>query len=112
MLTIEANAAGREFVLGDVHGCFDTVEAALDELAYKPDWDRLFSLGDLIDFGPRSADALKWMTSRLTNAVRGNHEDMMLDYLRIRSRLHNCGGWRRHPTSVWFRLGRGIWGAK
>ena len=82
MLTIEANAAGRDFVLGDVHGRFDTVEAALDELAYSPDWDRLFSLGDLIDFGPRSPDALKWMTSRLTATVRGNHEDMMLDYLR------------------------------
>lgn len=29
-----ANTAGRDFVIGDLHGCFDTVEHALGELGY------------------------------------------------------------------------------
>ena len=30
----EANRAGRDFVVGDVHGCFDQLEAWLDALAF------------------------------------------------------------------------------
>ena len=73
-------AAG-DLVFGDVHGCFTTVESALAELRYDPARDRLFSLGDTIDYGPRSGDALEWMQSRFTCTVRGNHEDMMRDWL-------------------------------
>lgn len=97
------NAADRDFVAGDIHGCFSTLEAALAELHFEPERDRLFSLGDLIDYGTRSADALEWMHSRFTATVRGNHEDMMLDYLRIGARMHNDGGaWRLHWASSWF----------
>ena len=97
------DAGGRDLVFGDIHGCFATVESALAELRYDPARDRLFSLGDTIDYGPRSGDALEWMQSRFTCTVRGNHEDMMLDYLRIGARIHNDGGaWRRHWASCWF----------
>ncbi len=44
--------------------------------------DRLFSVGDLIDRGPESAQALAWLEDgRIAGAVLGNHEDMMLRYL-------------------------------
>ena len=84
-------------------GASPPFESALAELRYDPARDRLFSLGDTIDYGPRSGDALEWMQSRFTCTVRGNHEDMMLDYLRIGARIHNDGGaWRRHWASCWF----------
>ena len=51
-----ANTAGRDFVCGDLHGCFDTVEHALKQLDYDPLRDRLFSVGDLIDLVRRDAD--------------------------------------------------------
>ena len=57
--------------MGDIHGCFDTAEAGLAELRHDAQRDRLFSLGDRIDYGPRSADALEWMQSRFTVIVRG-----------------------------------------
>ena len=41
----------------------------------------MVSLGELIDYGPRSADALEWMQSRFTGIVRGNHEDVMREFL-------------------------------
>ena len=103
MSTIEPNTRGRDFVLGDVHGCFDTVETALGALSYDSQRDRLFSVGDLIDYGPRSADALEWIRERFTATARGNHEDMMLDFLVHGARISNDGGaWRLHWASGWF----------
>ena len=78
-----ANPAGRDFVAGDLHGHFDTLEHALGELRFDPDRDRLFSVGDLIDRGPRSADALQWLASGRILAVRGNHEQMLVHSLAL-----------------------------
>ena len=50
---LAANGSGRDFVVGDVHGHFATLERALETLRYDPNQDRLVSLGDLIDHGPR-----------------------------------------------------------
>ena len=78
---VEGNTtAGRDFVVGDVHGEFETLEAILASVGFLPGCDRLFALGDLIDRGPRSADALAWMeTGQIELSVRGNHEQMLLD---------------------------------
>ena len=57
---------------------FDSLEHALEALEFKSTRDRLFTVGDLIDRGPRSADALQWLESgRFAGSVRGNHEQMM-----------------------------------
>ena len=78
---VERNVtAGRDFVVGDVHGEFDTLEAMLASVGFRPGRDRLFALGDLVDRGPRSADALAWMENgQIELSVRGNHEQMLLD---------------------------------
>ena len=69
---------GRDLVVGDVHGEFHTLEHALKSLEFRPAKDRLFTLGDLIDRGPRSADAFDWLEhGRFAGGVRGNHEQMM-----------------------------------
>ena len=107
VIEFEPNTSGREFVCGDIHGCFDTVEHALEELHYHPLRDRLFALGDLIDYGQRSEDALEWIESRFTATVRGNHQQSMLDWLLAhgRVRMHICTVSRastkscRSPTS-------------
>ncbi len=52
------NQAGRDFVVGDVHGCFRTLECALLEIEFDPSRDRLFGVGDLVNRGPhRDAEA-------------------------------------------------------
>lgn len=69
--------AGRDLIVGDVHGCFAKLRAALDAVGFDPDaGDRLFSVGDLVDRGPESADALWWLGQPWFAAVQGNHEDM------------------------------------
>ena len=105
VIEFEPNTSGRDFVCGDIHGCFDTVEHALEELHYDPLRDRLFALGDLIDYGQRSEDALEWIESRFTATVRGNHEQSMLDWLladghvRMNSYALN---WRETTGSGWW----------
>jgi len=72
------NAQGRDFVVGDVHGCFSLLQDQLASLAYDPRYDRLFSVGDLIDRGPESASLLDVVSRNRIKAIRGNHEDMIL----------------------------------
>lgn len=77
----EQNDAGRDFVVGDIHGMFDHLEALLEEVDFQDATDRLFSVGDLVDRGPRSSDALRWLGLPWFHACRGNHEQFALDSL-------------------------------
>ena len=74
------NEAGRDFVVGDLHGCFSRLQSRLDEIGFNPEIDRLFSVGDLVDRGPESENALEWLNKPWFHAVRGNHEQMVIDY--------------------------------
>ena len=96
------NAAGRDFVVGDVHGCFRTLERALVELRFDPVCDRLFGVGDLVDRGPHSAEALVWIERRFEAVVMGNHERPLLywfDPHRRPSSAHRPQWLRRAPRS-------------
>lgn len=74
-----ANNQGRDFVVGDVHGQFDMLEALLSEVGFDESTDRLFMTGDLIDRGPFSHQVLDWLDKPWLHAIRGNHEQMALD---------------------------------
>lgn len=69
------NPLGRDLIVGDVHGHFTRLQAALDAVAFDPTRDRLFSVGDLVDRGPESDQALDWLARPWFHAVSGNHED-------------------------------------
>ena len=91
------NDAGRDFVVGDIHGMFSHLRVLLDEIAFDPDTDRLFSVGDLVDRGPESAMALEWLDKTWFHACRGNHEQFAIDSLDpVQFDLwinHNGGAW-------------------
>lgn len=74
------NAVGRDFVVGDIHGCFTRLQSTLDEIGFDPNRDRLFSVGDLVDRGPESERSLEWLDKPWFHAVRGNHEQMAIDH--------------------------------
>ena len=106
----ENPAAGRDFVVGDVHGEFPTLERLLAQVEFTPERDRLFALGDLIDRGPRSIDALAWMeTGRIALSVRGNHEQMLLERIQAAEIGPDARGLTLHP---WFArdVERASWG--
>lgn len=101
------NPGGRDLVVGDLHGYFATLGRALDELEVGGD-DRLFSLGDLIDRGPRSFEAKAWIEgARFHLVLRGNHEQLMLEA------LHETGGRPLRPHgdawALWQMNGGNWW---
>ncbi len=79
----------RIFAVGDIHGCVKEAEALLQHLRSVEGLGRndlLVFIGDYIDRGPHSSEVLSLMIDlrrALPQAVflRGNHEDMLLDYL-------------------------------
>ena len=73
-------------VIGDVHGCYQTLLRLIDKL---PKDDKIVFVGDLIDRGPKSKEVVEFVIANNYPIVLGNHCEMMitLDYW-----LQNGGG--------------------
>jgi serine/threonine protein phosphatase 1 len=91
------NIEGRDFVIGDLHGCFDLFNSMLDRISFDKNTDRIFSVGDLIDRGSKSLECLCLIECPWFHAVRGNHEDLL-----IKSVIHG------EDTDLWDMNG-GVW---
>lgn len=70
---------GRCFVLGDVHGMAHALDRLLALAGFDPELDLVWSLGDLVDRGPFSPQCLALLDQPWFKAIRGNHEQLMLD---------------------------------
>lgn len=79
VLRLQENALGKDYIVGDIHGCYGLLVQALKSAAFDASRDRLFSVGDTVDRGPESHRALRFLQTPWVHAVRGNHEDMFLD---------------------------------
>lgn len=97
-----ANTAGRDFIVGDLHGCLDLLQTQLARVGFDPTTDRLFSVGDLADRGPDSMGCLRLLREPWFFAVRGNHEELLIDY--CNQLVHAYGSNVYAPT--FFRSGR------
>jgi serine/threonine protein phosphatase 1 len=102
------NTAGRDFVVGDIHGRVIQLNKQLDQAGFNPDCDRLICTGDLIDRGNESAQALDMLDMPWFYSVLGNHEYLMLSglkYSNSRDRmtwLNNGGNWiATSPQDRW-----------
>ena len=76
------NRAGTDYVVGDIHGCYGLLQAALERLDFDTACDRLFCVGDLIDRGPDSRACLELVFEPWLHAVRGNHEELAAQALK------------------------------
>lgn len=100
-----ANTLGRDFVVGDIHGCTTEFRALLDSAEFDAAKDRVFSVGDLVDRGPDSMGALRLISEPWFFPVMGNHELMMLDAMlsgdesAMAQWLINGGAWHMDHTS-------------
>jgi len=106
---IAANSKGRDLAVGDIHGHFQRLQQCLDQAGFDPETDRLISVGDLVDRGPHSAEALAWLAKPWFHAVQGNHESLAITYLyggRLDLEMYRAagGGWfldlPRHEQEV------------
>ncbi|PVZ19982.1 MULTISPECIES: metallophosphoesterase [unclassified Pseudomonas] len=93
------NSRGRDFAVGDIHGHFERLSQSLDRAGFDPRQDRLFSVGDLVDRGPQSDQALAWLDQPWFHAVQGNHEVLTRQFveqdpqLNVRDYRITGGGW-------------------
>jgi serine/threonine protein phosphatase 1 len=71
------NDSGRDFVVGDLHGCFEQLRTELEARNFDPGRDRLFAVGDLVDRGPQSEHVLEAVERYGIKSVKGNHEDVI-----------------------------------
>jgi len=78
------------YAIGDIHGCIATLDALLARLCPTPD-DHLVFIGDYVDRGPDSKAVIGRLLELEEAAteekgprctfLRGNHDQMMLDYV-------------------------------
>ncbi len=86
------------YVIGDIHGCFDTLQALWPQLGFDQRRDRLWLVGDLVNRGPRSLEVLRWARDagdRLGDRMRvvlGNHD------LHLLAMHDGCAKVRRKDT--------------
>ena len=86
---LKNNTVGKDYFVGDIHGCYEQLMAALEKIKFNPDVDRLISVGDLVDRGPDSVKCLNLLKELWFHAVSGNHEDMMIKSFRFEWPTHN-----------------------
>ena len=96
------NDRGRDFVIGDLHGCFSDLQLAMRRVRFDVNVDRLLSVGDLTDRGPDSWGALSLLEEPWFFAVKGNHEDLLIDHIKGRAGS-------KYASSDFFANGGGWW---
>lgn len=56
-------------IVSDLHANLAAVEALPER-----DYDQLWCIGDLVDYGPRPREVIRWVRDHADVAVRGNHD--------------------------------------
>lgn len=77
---------GRLFIIGDIHACPQELEDIITACALEQE-DHVVFLGDYIDRGPGAREVVDFLLDLQADTVctltflKGNHEDMLLDFL-------------------------------
>lgn len=78
----------RTYAIGDLHGRYDLLDAALQRIEASPSGGRVVFTGDYVDRGPQSREIIERLMAGPTKpgwewvCLKGNHEDMMVGALR------------------------------
>lgn len=78
------------YVVGDIQGCYDELQRLLELVKFSPGSDRLWSVGDMVNRGPRSLETLRLLRSlgSAFTGVLGNHD---LHFLAVANHAYTQG---------------------
>jgi bis(5'-nucleosyl)-tetraphosphatase (symmetrical) len=64
------------YAIGDIQGCYESLQCLLEKISFNPQQDRLWLVGDLINRGPDSLATLRFLYSLRDSIefVLGNHD--------------------------------------
>lgn len=64
------------YIVGDIQGCFDELQALLQQVDFNSQVDQLWLAGDLVARGPKSLETLRFVKSLGDSAkcILGNHD--------------------------------------
>jgi len=76
--------SNRNFAIGDIHGCFDSLKELIENKIQFQKNDKLIFLGDYIDRGYNSKEVIDYIIELQNNdydivTLLGNHESMLVD---------------------------------
>ncbi len=68
------------WAIGDIQGCYDSLQRLLKKIDFDPERDTLWLAGDLVNRGPRSREVLEYLYSirESLRVVLGNHDIALL----------------------------------
>ena len=78
LVHLPANTAGRDFIVGDLHGCYQALVEVMALIKFDLVNDRMFSVGDLVDRGSQNRECAELIYQPWFHCVKGNHEEMMI----------------------------------
>ncbi|WNL30442.1 metallophosphoesterase family protein [Aliarcobacter cryaerophilus] len=89
------------YIVSDVHGCYKSLLALIEQFPNKQN-SKIVFVGDLVDRGKNSYDVVKFVMENKYDCVKGNHEEMLLEYGPTKEELYfndeskhwlySCGG--------------------
>lgn len=77
------NFVGRDFYVGDLHGCFQHLIRLMDHVEFDMSKDRLITAGDLVGYGPFDIGTARLLANSCIHTVLGYQELSFLGTLKV-----------------------------